>query len=86
MDLEKCESEGRRKTPGTSEQSALGEADVLGAGHDEVIEHADINQCEGFDQPAGDLTICSRRFALTTRVVVRVMCPFSLCDPRCKSA
>jgi hypothetical protein len=70
----------------TSEQSAFGETDVVGAGHNEVIEHTNVDQCERIDKPAGDLAICCRWLALTTGMVVGIMCPFSLCDPRCKSA
>ena len=53
-----------------SKQPLFCEAQCPGSGHDEVIENADINQCQGRLQGGGQCPIGSRCICRTTGVVV----------------
>jgi len=46
---------------------------------DEVIQHADINQCQRLDQAFGDQLVGVALILYRRRVIVDLMCPGSFC-------
>lgn len=46
-----------------SETSRFSETDHARAGHDEVIDHTDIDQCQGLFEALRDQLVCVARFA-----------------------
>src|ERR1035438_5272952 len=52
------------------EKSRFGETENAAASHDEVVQHADINQCQCLDQAFGDELVGVARLLYRRRVVV----------------
>jgi hypothetical protein len=65
-----------------SDQTTLGKRQRVGAGNDDVIEQAHIDQRQRAFQCVGQHAICGARLRLAGGMVVRLMCPGFLCVRR----
>jgi hypothetical protein len=75
-----------RAEDAASEPAEFLEAAIAAVADDDVIEHVDAEYLPGCCEPACDVEIVGRRRGIARRVIVRLMCPESLCAGASASA
>ena len=66
---------GRSQITHILQKSTFGKRQAAVVGHDHVIQNADVDQLQGFAQPARDQLVGLAGLGDSGRMVVRLMCP-----------